>query len=159
MIRPANIEDSDVITRISFESKGYWGYPEEYFEVWKDELTISSGYIQDNSVFVYEDHGLVVGYYSMTELKEDLEVSGIKIDMGYWLEHMFVMPGCIGHGIGTDLFNHLKEQCRAKGIKGFRILADPHSKGFYESMGCVYLKEYSSTIAGRTTPLLVFGID
>jgi hypothetical protein len=45
---------TEALTKISFAAKGYWNYPEAYFEIWKDELTIGSDYVQENDVFVYE---------------------------------------------------------------------------------------------------------
>ncbi len=53
-IRRARREDAETLTRISFDSKRYWGYPEAYFESWAAELTIDADYIGRNDVFVYE---------------------------------------------------------------------------------------------------------
>ena len=154
IIRSAKNNEADVLTGISFASKGYWNYPEEYFEVWKNELTIHSEYIEENDVFVFEDRGAIVGYYSVVELKENIEVAGITINKGFWLEHMFIEPQHIGHGIGTLLFRHLREWCVTNGITELKILADPNARGFYEKMGCIYKEEHPSTIENRTTPLL-----
>lgn len=158
MIRQAKIREAGILTRISFDSKGYWGYPKEYFQIWADELTISAGDIQNNDVWVYEDGGRIVGYYSLVELKDDIEISGVRLPQGFWLEHMFVEPGSIGNGIGTKMFDHLQKRCRLRGIKKLSILADPNSRGFYEKMGCEYRRQYPSTIRNRTTPLLQLNI-
>lgn len=154
MIRPAKQEEAEILTKISFESKGYWDYPPEYFEIWDNELTINPEYMENNKVFVYELDGCIVGYYSIVELPEDIEVSGIKIEKGFWLEHMFLQPMHIGKGIGSRMFHHMRKKCKAEGINKLGILADPNSKGFYEKMGCEYLGEFSSTIKNRTTPYL-----
>jgi GNAT superfamily N-acetyltransferase len=158
MIRPGEKDEAQVLTRLSFESKGYWAYPKEYFDVWKPELTITPEYIEDNDVLVFESEGAIVGYYSIIKLENDLEVSGIKIDKGYWLEHMFIAPEYIGQGIGTMMFDHLRKRCETKGIPKLGILVDPNAKGFYEKMGCTYQGELPSTIAGRTTPLFVLNM-
>jgi GNAT superfamily N-acetyltransferase len=154
MIRQAKIQEAEILTKISFRSKGYWGYPEEFFDIWSNELTISSDYIQNNDVFVFENDGEIIGYYAIVELKDDIEVSGIRISKGYWLEHMFIEPWGIGKGIGTKMFDHLRKRCGSLGINELGILADPNSRGFYEKMGCEYQSEYSSTIKDRTTPFL-----
>jgi GNAT superfamily N-acetyltransferase len=154
VIRAAKCSEADILTKISFESKGYWGYPKAFFDVWTDELTIHSDDIQNNDVFVVEKEGAIVGYYSIVELKDDIDVSGIRINKGFWLEHMFIEPSSIGKGIGTKMFDHLRDRCRSRGINELGILADPNSKGFYEKMGCEYKGEYPSSIKGRTTPLL-----
>ncbi|MBW2328898.1 MAG: GNAT family N-acetyltransferase [Deltaproteobacteria bacterium] len=155
MIRSAKQDEAEMLTNISFASKGYWHYPQDFFDIWNRELTISSEYIEENDVFVYELDGAVVGYYSIVELPEDIEVSGIKIKKGFWLEHMFIEPRHIGKGIGSRMFHHLRKRCKALEIKKLRILADPNSKGFYEKMGCQYLNEFPSTIKNRTTPYLL----
>lgn len=139
MIRSAKKEKAEILTRISYKSKGYWNYPREYFEIWNNELTISPDYIEKNEVFVFELGGAVVGYYSLVELPEDIEVFGITIGKGFWLENMFIEPENIGNGIGTKMFDHLRRRCRSRGINELGILADPNSRGFYEKNGmCVY---------------------
>jgi GNAT superfamily N-acetyltransferase len=159
MIRRAEIADAELLTQVSFASKGYWGYPESYFKVWARELTVSSDYINENDVFVYEAGGLVVGFYSMIQLHDDLDISGITLGKGFWLDHMFVKPESIGLGIGTHLFNHLDQRCKKIGVTQLGVLADPNARGFYEKMGCTYVKEYPSTIKNRTTPYLVLCFD
>jgi GNAT superfamily N-acetyltransferase len=153
-IRPARKNDAPPLTALSFESKGYWGYPKEYFEIWKNELTITPEYIQKSDVFVWEEESKILAYYSIVKLTNDVELAGIIIEKGYWLEHMFIHPVYLGRGIGTSLFDHLRKRCEMKGIAGLKILADPHSIGFYKKMGCKYQREYPSSIPGRTTPLL-----
>jgi len=153
MIRPAENHESDILTALSFASKGYWNYPEEYFDIWRAELTISAAYIRKNDVFVFEEEGVIRGYYSLVELQDDIEAAGARIERGFWLEHMFVDPQHLGRGIGTMLFQHLRKICRFRGIGEVKILADPNAGSFYEKMGCTYQREYPSTIIGRTTPL------
>ena len=94
MIRHAKKSQAEILTKISFKSKGYWGYPRKYFDRWSDKLTITSDYIRKNDVFVFENenNGETIGYYSIVELEDDIEVSGIKINKGFWLEHMFIEP-------------------------------------------------------------------
>lgn len=154
MIRRAKIQEAEILTKISFDSKGYWGYPKEFYDIWSNELTISTDYIQKNDVFVFENDSVIISYYSIVELKDDIEVSGVRISKGFWLEHMFVEPLSIGKGIGTKMFDHLRKRCAYRGINKLGILADPNSRGFYEKMGCEYKREYPSTIKNRTTPYL-----
>ena len=156
MIRPAKPNEAEALSRISFDSKGYWGYPEKYFETWKHELTISPDYIEKNAVYVYETGPDLAGYYAVVELTKDIEVSNIRLPKGFWLEHMFVEPRHIGKGIGSTMFRHLQDQCGEIGISELAILSDPHARGFYEKMGCRYVREFPSTIKNRTTPYLKF---
>lgn len=154
MIRRGKISEAAILTEISFAAKAYWGYPQEYFDVWAAELTITADYIRDNDVFVFAEGGRVTGYYSLVELKDDVCIADARIERGFWLEHMFVRPHRIGKGIGTILFHHLRKVCETKGIACMGILADPNARGFYEKMGCSYQREYPSTIINRTTPCL-----
>ena len=146
------MQEAEILTKISFRSKEYWSYPKEFYDIWSNELTITSDYINNNDVFVFEDDSTIIGYYSLVELKDDIEVSGVGIGKGFWLEHMFVDPPSIGKGIGSKLFDHLRKRCASRGINELGILADPHSRGFYEKMGCEYVGEYPSSIKNRTTP-------
>lgn len=158
MIRPANIKDSCILTEISFSSKRYWKYPEKYYRVWANELTITPDYISSNEVWVYESGREIVAYYSLVTLNKEIKVAGIALARGHWLEHMFTKPAYIGIGIGTELVVHLRNRCIQKKIEELNILADPNAKGFYEKMGCRYVQEFPSTIMGRTTPHLVLSL-
>lgn len=152
--REAVAADAELLTRLSFASKRYWAYPEEYYHVWRDELTITADYIDQNTVFVWECAGGPVGYYSLVFLVHDLDVGGIALPRGEWLEHMFILPVHIGRGIGRAMMEHVRGYCTGQGIRGLRALADPYARGFYEKMGFVFIRDYPSTIVGRTTPLM-----
>ena len=158
IIRPANKEESDVLTEISFSSKRYWKYPEEYYRIWDGELTISPDYISSNDVWVYEIGLEILAYYSLVVLTEEITVGGIALECGHWLEHMFVRPTHIGFGLGSELFVHLRDRCIEQKINELSILADPNAKGFYQKMGCDYVQDFPSTIAGRTTPHLILSL-
>jgi len=150
-IRPAIGTDAENLTTISFASKRGWKYPEHYYKIWKDELTITQEYIQINDVWLVEDRK-PFGYYSVIYLKEDLMLPLGTLEKGYWLEHMFILPEYIGKEVGRDLFNFITRQCIEHGIGEISVLADPNSRGFYEKMGCTFVRNFPSTIAGRTTP-------
>jgi GNAT superfamily N-acetyltransferase len=125
------------------------------FRIWESELTISPAYIESNDVWVYEQDEAIVGLYSILLLDKQLNVAGTVLECGHWLDHMFIRPSHIGRGIGTDLIKHLRTRCAKRDIRQISILADPNVRGFYEKMGCRYVREIQSTIAGRTTPQLV----
>jgi len=153
-IRKAKVTEHQNLTKISLESKGYWKYPAEYFDIWRDELTITNRYIAKNNVFVAELEGVIAGYYSIVNLPHAIDIAGIVIEKGFWLEHMFILPSYIGNRIGTGMVRHLVSICNKLNIRQISVLADPNTREFYEKMGFKYEKEYPSTIPGRTTPLL-----
>jgi len=157
-IRRAVAGDEKRLTELSFASKRYWPYPEHYFRVWRSELTISRSYLQTNAVYLAEEDQTIIGYYALVVLEKDQQLLGQTLGRGHWLDHMFVRPDLIGRGIGTELFSHLCKKCRTEKITTIKMLADPYARGFYEKMGCEYGGEVVSTIAGRTTPLLVMNL-
>lgn len=156
MIRSAKTGEHQRLTEISFSAKKYWNYPPEYYVIWEQELTITAGYILSNDVYVLEKSGEVIAYYSLVDLAESQHVSEIEIEAGLWLEHMFVLPDYIGKTIGTRLFAHCAKVGSKKNHAKLNILSDPNSTGFYQKMGCRFVCDYPSTIAGRTTPLLQY---
>lgn len=99
--------------------------------------------------------GKVVGYYSLVSLERDMVLAFATLGKGLWLDHMFLLPSVIGTGIGRTMIDHLKSQSAKRNISRIDILADPCARGFYEKMGCSYVREVASTIVGRTTPHLV----
>ncbi|MCG8633737.1 MAG: GNAT family N-acetyltransferase [Desulfobacterales bacterium] len=159
MIRRAKNTENKFLTSLSFDSKRYWNYPEAYFKIWKTELTITQDYIWENDVFVYEKNQRILGYYSVVDLKSDLTVSDILIEAGTWLEHIFISPESIQKGIGTKLFLDCVKLCQSKEVDTLKILADPNSSGFYEKMRCQFIKDYPSTIEGRTTPYFEYYLN
>ena len=156
MIRKALSHEAHLLTEISFSSKRYWDYPEEYMEIWKDELTLTSAYIAENEVFVHLRETMITGYYSLVCLRNDLHIGSITLKKGLWLDHFFITPKYIGGGIGRTLFGHCISQLEKSTSSKLNILADPNSSGFYEKMVCNYEYEYPSTIEGRTTPYFTY---
>ncbi|GAB6194301.1 GNAT family N-acetyltransferase [Desulfocastanea catecholica] len=153
-IRRALPEDSSTLTDISFKSKKYWEYPDKYFQIWKEELTITNSYITDNFVYVFEKNSSIIAYYSIINLAEQIKIQNIYLEKGYWLEHMFVLPEYIGQNIGRQMFYHLLKTCKRQIIQEISVLSDPNSKQFYLKMGFEYIRDIPSTIKNRTTPQL-----
>ena len=147
------------MTDISFASKRYWNYPEEYFAVWKDELTITPSYIQNNIVYIAELDGQAVGYFSLVEVKEDFWAGKVFVNKGIWLEHIFILPTVIGKGIGSQLIAALRKKCKELLVEKVYIFSDPNAKGFYDKIGACYIGESPSSIEGRTVSLYTLTIS
>lgn len=158
MIMFAAENESDMLTSISFASKRYWKYPEEYFNVWKEELTITPGYINQNEVYVAKVDGKAVGFISIVEVKDDFQAGELLINKGFWLDHIFVHPDFIGKRVGSELISYAKESCSRENINCLHILSDPNAKGFYDRIGAQFIKEVPSNIIGRTVSLYKFSI-
>jgi maltose O-acetyltransferase len=152
-IHKASPDDSSELRAISFAAKRVWNYPDSYFEVWKNELTITPDYIQKNIVNVAEYEGETLGYYSIVQVEQDFWAGQVFVRAGHWLEHIFIKPRVIKQGIGTELIRHAEEACKELGLKQIYIFSDPNAKGFYEKIGAKYLGESPSSIEGRTVSL------
>ena len=153
IIRKALPSESSLLTAISFAAKHYWSYPEHYFEIWKNELTLTPEYIAQNLVFLAELEGEILGYYSLVKVEGDFWAGKVLVMAGYWLEHIFIRPEFIGRGIGRKLIRHAEKTCRELGVEKLYIFSDPNAKGFYEKIGAEYLRESLSSIEGRIVPL------
>lgn len=142
IIRKALQSDYQLLTDISFKAKKYWKYPDKYYEIWKDELTITTDYIKNNLVYIAEFENKIIAYYSIVFYQNE-----------YYLEHIFVLPEFIGNGIGTHLMEHARVIAKAEEIKELKIMVDPYAKGFYEKIGARFIENISSNIEGRKIPL------
>jgi maltose O-acetyltransferase len=148
--------DADVLTEISFAAKKHWNYPDSYYDIWRDELTVTKEYILQNIVFKALYMNLVIGFYSITENKDDFYSGGTFVKKGFWLEHLFIKPEYHKQGIGVLMVNHAKQVSRDLGISDLFIFVDPYAKGFYDKVGAEYLYESKSSIPGRMIP--VYGL-
>ena len=142
MIRPAALEEANVLTQIAFDAKAYWGYPEHWIKHWEADLTISPEFISDNHVYVAEADGEIRGFYALC-------VSGEKAE----LEHMWVTPASIGTGIGKELFLDAMERAAALDVRDVQITSDPNAAGFYKRMGATQVGETDAPVDGQPRKL------
>lgn len=148
--------DAEILTEISFAAKKHWNYPDSYYDLWRDELTITKEYIQQNIVFEALYMDAVIGFYSITENEKDFYSGDTFVKKGFWLEHLFIKPEYHKLGIGGLMLNHAKQVSRDLGIRDLLIFVDPYAKGFYDKVGAAYLYDSKSSIPGRMIP--VYGL-
>src|SRR2546423_5705434 len=84
------------LTEIAHAAKRHWGYPERWMQFWRDVLTITPDYINENDVYVARWEGEVVGFYALAG-------SGAKVT----LDHLWLSPAQIGSGIRRRPFHYL----------------------------------------------------
>jgi GNAT superfamily N-acetyltransferase len=152
-ISKAKPSDHLILTNISFSAKMHWNYPDHYFDLWKNELTITEEYIKQNIVFKAHLTKTVLGFYSIIENKSDFFSNDTFIQKGFWLEHIFILPKYHGNGIGRLLINHARTISKDKGISSLMIFVDPYAKGFYDKIGAEYLFDSKSSVPGRLIPV------
>ena len=82
----------------------------------QDDLDRIPEYNQENDVVVFENKEENLGVYSIIKHETDIEVIGITIEKGNWLEHQCIAPKHIGKGVGKKLFSNLCRVCKEKGL-------------------------------------------
>lgn len=143
-IRRARPEEARSVSELALRSKGHWGYPPEFLEACREELTLTPEDVERDLVFVGILDERIVGFYSVEGEPPRGELS-----------HLYVDPAQIGTGSGTRLWRHaLAVACR-DGFKDLVIEADPYVEAFYLKMGAERIGERESgSIPGRMLPLL-----
>ena len=157
-ILQANVSDAPGLTKIAFAAKRHWNYPDEYFDIWEKELTITTAYILKNPVFKVVKNNQIIGFYSLVKVPKETYFEKIRIQAGWWLEHLFILPAFHHQGIGKKLIKHAGEELTKRGEKTLLIFVDPFATGFYDKIGAQLLYHSPSSIKGRTIPVyqLVF---
>jgi GNAT superfamily N-acetyltransferase len=156
-IRKAVPAEAEILTRIAHEAKRYWGYPEDWIEHWKDQLTITPDFIGANEVYlaISDDH--VAGFYAIVEVgPRNRDASAPRKAE---LEHMWVKPEHIGTGIGKELLIHAIETATFLDAAALEISSDPNAEGFYKRMGAKRIGEITSEIEGQPRTLPHLSID
>ncbi|MGK0239629.1 MAG: hypothetical protein ACI92G_003107 [Candidatus Pelagisphaera sp.] len=92
MFRPSQPDEAAVLSDIAIESKGHWGYSREQLEVWRKDLRILPSYIKANTIETIWQDELKVGFFA------------IKLNPKPILDHLWLLPKAIGHGIGKLAF-------------------------------------------------------
>jgi GNAT superfamily N-acetyltransferase len=130
--------------------KRHWGYPEEWLDTWRSQLTITPEYIERNIVHCAVDEaGRVVGFYGLVREGDHVR-----------MEDLFIEPSLIGHGVGRQLFEHAVNVAQTIGVHEMLIESDPNAEGFYRRMGVRRIGEIVSRATGteRVIPLLRFAV-
>ena len=140
--RRATVKDLKHLNKISIAAKRHWGYPEEWIENWRDDLTLDLGDLNSQEIFVIETERKLIGFCSIKDQGDHYEVM-----------HLWVLPEFIGKGFGKIL---LKESLASFNLKDkpICVLADPNAESFYTKQGFVTLKKVESFPKGRYLPYM-----
>lgn len=148
-IRRAQPDEAALLTEIALAAKRHWGYPENWIQHWKDDLTITPDFIANNEIYVAVTGEEIAGCCAL-----------VVSDPLAELEHMWIRPAHMGNGVGRALFNQIAERAAQLGAPGFELSADPNAEGFYERMGAKRIGEVRSEINGqpRVLPRMRFAV-
>ncbi len=147
-IRRARPDEAEVLTEIAHAAKRHWGYPENWIEHWRADLTITPEFVARNEMYVAVIDEEVVGCCAIV-LSDGLAE----------LEHLWIRPQHMGAGVGRALFLHARERAATLEIEVLEISADPNAEGFYERMGARRIGEDRSEIEGQPRVLPRLAID
>ena len=148
-IRPARPDEAGLLSDLALRSKSHWGYPADFLEACRAQLTLSVDYIAASPVFVLEEGGRIVGFYGLRKHECDVEML-----------YLFVEPSAINRGYGKRLWEHAVETATKLGFRKILIESDPYAEAFYRAMGARRIGEAPSSVqAGRTLPLMEFPLD
>ena len=137
-IRPADPAEADILSHIAFSAKAHWGYPEQWMEIWKPQLTFSPEYFEQNESWVAEKGSVPIAFYTLQEKNARA-----------WIENLWVLPAFMGGGIGKRLFLHALARSRLNGHLILQLEADPNAQGFYEKMGMHKIGERHYLMEGQ----------
>ncbi|HYJ97253.1 MAG TPA: GNAT family N-acetyltransferase, partial [Burkholderiaceae bacterium] len=134
-LRAARADEHAALTALARRAKAHWGYPADALARWHDELTVTRASIESLPTAVAERDGAVVGFFQ-------LRLDGPDAT----LEHLWVLPEQIGHGIGRTLLQRALDDTRAAGHGRLCIDADPHAEAFYRACGAERVGEVAAPI-------------
>jgi GNAT superfamily N-acetyltransferase len=159
VIERAQPSEHSVLTEIAFAAKRHWKYPEDYYERWKAELTITGEYINCNIVYSAKQENRRIGFYSIVENPANFYSGEIFIPKGIYLDHMFIYPEFHHLGIGRAMIYHLHQNAPAHKIEKLLIFVEPFARGFYENIGAEFLYMSKSSIPGRWIPVYELKVE
>ena len=134
------------LTEISFVSKKYLNYSDEWMEIWKNHLTITENFITNNYVYHLEnDANEIVGFYAF-----------VKFDNYIELDSLFVSPEYIGKGFGNLLMTDFLSKVREIDFNYKKLKAEPFAEIFYKKYGFETVElQLSSKIENRYLPIMI----
>jgi len=146
----ARPDQAPQLTDIAHAAKRHWGYPERWIGRWRQDLTVTPGFIARECVFLAQAAGGIAGFYA-------LAAAGLRDAMS--VEHLWVDPAFMGRGIGRALFGHAVRQAIGRNVALLQIESDPHAEGFYRHMGARTVGHAVRLFDGRQRALPLLFLD
>ena len=148
-IRPARPDEAKLLTELNWRSKAYWGYDDDFINLVRDDMQITTDDVTKEHVYVLEDGDQrIMGFYELKTIENHLHLDALLIE-----------PEAISLGYGRALFTHAISLARKLGFTEFTLEADPNAKAFYLKMGAQHVGERESRIKGRFLPQMLYNIS
>lgn len=148
MIRRARRGEAAAISALALRSKNHGGYPDEFLEPCRRELTFTPDQCFSGMLVVSESDERIVGFYLIEGSPPRGELAALFID-----------PERIGEGYGRLLLLHALANAAQRGFRSLLLAADPGAESFYSKYGAEPIGTVASgTIAGRMLPQVRFDL-
>ncbi len=148
-IKKASIVDAKDLSELTIRSKSYWNYNKKQIESWREELTITEKYIDNNQIYKLVSNNLLIGFYAFQAINN----TTIKLD------YLFVEPQFIGKGYGKKLMTDFLKKIENSQYKRVILDADPNAEKFYSRLGFRVIGKLKSTIKDRFLPIMELEIN
>lgn len=135
--------DASRLSKISFASKKYWGYPDEWIQLWKEDLTIKEADFERMTIYKLMEDDSIIGFCAVSMKPEELEI-----------EHLWLLPEKIGRGFGKYLLNSVLKECLSVDTRRILVVADPNAQPFYAKYGFEIVDYIPGKPEGRHLPLM-----
>jgi GNAT superfamily N-acetyltransferase len=142
-------ELAGALTEIALAGKRHWRYPERWIEAWTPALTISPAYVAAHPTYAALAGGAAVGFYAL------VPTDGGRIQ----LDHLWLVPGWIGRGLGRILFDHAMACAGSLGAHTVWLEAEPNAEPFYRHMGARAAGRRVTAVEGTARVLPLLEID
>lgn len=134
--------ESQLLSDIAINAKGYWGYSQEQLDLWRKDLRIEASYITENHVRSIWRGNQTVGFFAIVKGDPDR------------LDHLWISPESIGKGYGKQAIDEIQKISRQLSIRQLTIISDPDAEGFYLHHGAIRIGEQESIPQNRMLPKL-----
>ena len=140
----ADKKDADQLTDLTMRSKDHWGYGRKQIEEWREDLTITPKYIDENHVYKLTVEGRIAGFYAYQAESERV----VK------LNYLFIEPEDIGKGFGRALVDNFFKRIKRTEFNKVVLDADPNAEEFYLRIGFKVVGRLKSSIKDRYLPIM-----
>lgn len=146
-LRPARIDELEMLNVLSLSSKAVWGYDQAFLEASRAELTLTEDDLERDWICVADIAGDLAG---IAQLRMDGQEGRV--------EKLFVKPGLTRQGVGRALFEATANAARDQGATRLVIESDPGMVAFYRAMGAERDGEVPGAVPGRNLPRLIYAL-
>lgn len=146
-IRSARIKEAEILTNLAAESEAYWGYDEEFMEIYMIIYSITPDNISENPTYVIENEKEIMGFYNVVQ----------EGYLGY-LEYFYIKPEYMGKGFGKIMWENMVDVCENLGILEIELVTSHQAMDFYIKMGAMVFKEVESQIDNRKIPKIRYKV-